>query len=838
MKSMADETEDSENEIKTLIGINLINGNNDQKDYTSLGVVVIPKSHIHTRYISHLRILVCHQIHTLPSSFTFCTTQGWIITKVLEESIKIKDIVLQSGAVNIQRCFDKPKVGIKTKSGEALGFIFVEYSTLLCKAREIIDEQIFQRSKRLENYWFVDPNGWPVNEEQEIAFGVIDIINGSCLTLDGAVIPGSSSSSSYISSPSPKAVRSSLLGKRHLSFRDSKDLDRCQVADSSVGNIQYAKQILISYVRADAAHHALDLKQELSLLGFSVYLVKLADVLGKIILPVSFLEEWPPRCLAIQFATTQYINWKTPAQIQTEVAEGGIDQAKNIRYWNNKYVKYVAKEIGERLEDFLGLSISRVPSLTRRVRLCSILHIIIQHSYLIPTVQLHEIERLADTLIYPEFELLIHVIYNLLRFFFNKSVKTVVKSCACVEESNPLALTTDREGYPLLVLCIHPKQAEYGLELKKWFEEKKYEVWCTTELEFSYPDSLPSSEVISLSQASSCGALSDVECENRQKFQEKADDAGIIVFVVSRDFILSKTCQQQLFYCEQRKRMIALKYEKFYCPGWMSMLIGNDSWEVKHLKKSLSVEDAVYIAGSTVFHSERSYEICRKIGQHLATLDSISVVTGGFYGVGETVGKAFYEETQKLWKKHKVWHILPEQDSSDRRKQARQNLDGTFRVIDYGKTLFYGDCVRERETIAARVFDICILIEGGPGAAHEAEEFTWNDHIVIPVKCTGGAAGGEFNVPKKIFETPQSVSENDWSILFDETVTPDTIGQAVKRIVECLQKKLNVERETSDSSTRINSPNKSVLKSNSPEGQKTSLSSMKTVIINDTRTMK
>lgn len=39
--------------------------------------------------------------------------------------------------------------------------------------------------------------------------------------------------------------------------------------------------------------------------------------------------------------------------------------------------------------------------------------------------------------------------------------KTVVKSCACVEESNPLAVTTDREGYPLIVLCIHPKQAEY-----------------------------------------------------------------------------------------------------------------------------------------------------------------------------------------------------------------------------------------------------------------------------------------------------------------------------------------------------------------------------------------
>lgn len=54
----------------------------------------------------------------------------------------------------------------------------------------------------------------------------------------------------------------------------------------------------------------------------------------------------------------------------------------------------------------------------------------------------------------------------------------------------------------------------------------------------------------------------------------------------------------------------------------------------------------------------------RKIGQSLATLDSISVVTGGFYGVGESVGKAFYEETQKLWRKHKVWHIVPEKDPS------------------------------------------------------------------------------------------------------------------------------------------------------------------------------
>lgn len=39
---------------------------------------------------------------------------------------------------------------------------------------------------------------------------------------------------------------------------------------------------------------------------------------------------------------------------------------------------------------------------------------------------------------------------------------------------------------------------------------------------------------------------------------------------------------------------------------------------------------------------------------------------------------------------------------------------------------------------------------GGPGAAHEAEQFIWNDNIVIPVVVTGGAAGGKFGIPSKI----------------------------------------------------------------------------------------
>lgn len=35
---------------------------------------------------------------------------------------------------------------------------------------------------------------------------------------------------------------------------------------------------------------------------------------------------------------------------------------------------------------------------------------------------------------------------------------------------------------------------------------------------------------------------------------------------------------------------------------------------------------------------------------------------------------------------------------------------------------------------------------------HEVEEFIWNDHFVIPIMSTGGAAGGMYGVPVKIFD--------------------------------------------------------------------------------------
>ena len=55
------------------------------------------------------------------------------------------------------------------------------------------------------------------------------------------------------------------------------------------------------------------------------------------------------------------------------------------------------------------------------------------------------------------------------------------------------------------------------------------------------------------------------------------------------------------------------------------------------------------------------------------------------------------------------WYFTPLQDRSH---QAHQRSDKTFEQVSYGDTIFSGNSVREREIIASRVFDICILIEG------------------------------------------------------------------------------------------------------------------------------
>ena len=54
----------------------------------------------------------------------------------------------------------------------------------------------------------------------------------------------------------------------------------------------------------------------------------------------------------------------------------------------------------------------------------------------------------------------------------------------------------------------------------------------------------------------------------------------------------------------------------------------------------------------------------RAIGVSLARQErcDITLVTGGFYGVGETISRSFLEERKRRNLKTNVWHILPVKD--------------------------------------------------------------------------------------------------------------------------------------------------------------------------------
>lgn len=179
----------------------------------------------------------------------------------------------------------------------------------------------------------------------------------------------------------------------------------------------------------------------------------------------------------------------------------------------------------------------------------------------------------------------------------------------------------------------------------------------------------------------------------------------------------------------------------------------------------------------------------REIGKQLAKLHNVGVVTGGFFGAPDVVARTFYEFRENNGQMDpRVFHILPKRDDKIFAGKVLQNSDGSFAEVDYGRNLFLGNSIKERECAVARAFDTCIVIEGGPSAAHEVEQFVWNDHFVVPVVSTGGAAGGQYGVPLKILETPHCITEEKWSVLSEKEAPPAEVAKAVVEIVMQLKK--------------------------------------------------
>ncbi|KAI0229861.1 hypothetical protein LSAT2_019732 [Lamellibrachia satsuma] len=776
----------------TLFGVNLASETfaRDVSKDLRLGVIQAHRACV----LAKLRHSMIGHVPDLPEAFSFITTDGRSLTQTQEKEFTISELVdSDTHVIRILKHYGKPRVGVCAEDGTAIGFLYIEKACSLQQLRDELQEQLGVRCDMKCTYQFVDRNGWPVMMNQEHQLCVLDLLNSNA----------------------------SVLVCQHAAEKRTICFDEADSA-SGVGKLM----ILISYVRQEAINFAVELKKMLTECGYHVFLdvhdikagsdwqdalndavsqchifvplvtekygktewtnreLKLADTLKKQILPVNFLDEWPPDSLAIQFATKHFIEGRLMRDMSSNnsLADSDMD------------------------------------------------------SSCVQTQTVEDVSRqLADII----------------------SRKTLpgVNSCTSLSAGSSIGydpLSQDRSDHPLIVLSFHPYQRKYGKSLQATLKEKGYDVWCscppTTDTDM-YGIDFSDSPVFDISgevhtplsdtgrcfsQSSSQGSQESPDLGSpvakNAEFRGKADNAELIIFILSKEFAKSKTSRQQVFYCEKRKRVIPVRAEDFCMPSWMSVLIGTNEFldcqsgsygdvlcdmvkkaldpdekdnttekiieaSTKKLQSVLPKRLGVYISGSTSFYSKLSKPICVAVGKQLAGMRDIHMGTGGFYGIGEAVGHSFHEERDNMDTPPSIWHVLPYTKKGSS-KQARQNRDGTFKKLEYGQTVYSGNSVRQRETIVAKVFDICILLEGGPRAAHEAQEFAWNEHVVIPIKCTGGAAGGKFGVPEEIFKVPPGVNETDWATLSDKKPSPEQLAQSVRNIIEDVQKRLKEDLST------------------------------------------
>ena len=801
-----------------------------------------PSSYLST--LASIRGIISSTLSSiLPNKkFVFLTSQWWKINQNQEHLFKLSDVLTKENTLNIRICHQSSRIGVLIQGNPDIpvGFVLCDLSSTVVDLTKELSLQLPELYKYLtnRNFFFLDRNGWPIAERQKSMLQVLEICPSSCVKLgfiSDMISRHHSRQIDMFTSKTEDVNESGEIIQRKISavtdplarltsvqeYPDAVELP-WPLASYAELKVTATKtdlfEIIISYVHTEGSQYACLLKDALESMGYAVFLdihcieggkdwqdvlnnaitncslfiplitmqygntlwtnreVKLADVLGKLILPVNFNDSWPPMCLAIQFATTQYIPGNISMDNQKVTPENFTEN--NATIIASDVVERYRKELSPvGIKDF---SEQPVPSLSH-----------------------------ANTLVFSDSNKATsrNEINTQLGEPYSQK-KSSIKSYAsnlpdAVPKKYSKSIFESREGKPLIMISSSQEQKDFASTLCGPMELKGYEVWC-------------SNDIASLSNE-----------EKSVQFQKRVDEAGVVIFILSKEFANDMFCKQQVYYCEQRKRIIPLIYEPMEMPNWMATLIGTSTFvdcksqsfhtalmdrietllnpvkaddelkKVLHQKMELAklctelLENLpegkyVYISGGTQFFSKCGKAICEVVGKELARDESIVLVTGGFYGVGETVGRSFYEERERMQAPHGICHVIAVRDDYDKSTQTRQNADGTFCQVPYGDTLFFGNSVRQREMLTPRVVDLCVLIEGGPGAAFEAQQFVWNANIVIPVRVTGGAAGGMFNVPSSIFNRPTTVPESLWSVLGDEGATALQVGRAVAQIAGTL----------------------------------------------------
>jgi hypothetical protein len=172
----------------------------------------------------------------------------------------------------------------------------------------------------------------------------------------------------------------------------------------------------------------------------------------------------------------------------------------------------------------------------------------------------------------------------------------------------------------------------------------------------------------------------------------------------------------------------------------------------------------VGVLGSTEFWHADSERTCTEIGRLLAGIRGLVLLTGGVEGIGEAVGRCFFQVRRDSGQEPCVYHVLPEGEEA----------------WDYGETLFAGSDRTERREILGRLSGLFLMVEGGPGAGHEAEVASAHGAVVIPVGRSGGYAAALYDR----ISPPPSIDAGTWAVLGSSESTLEETAMAVLRAVQ------------------------------------------------------
>ena len=177
------------------------------------------------------------------------------------------------------------------------------------------------------------------------------------------------------------------------------------------------------------------------------------------------------------------------------------------------------------------------------------------------------------------------------------------------------------------------------------------------------------------------------------------------------------------------------------------------------LTARLPAAPRIAVIGSSSFWHPDSAATCQLIAAKLAQINRLILLTGGVPGVGEAVGRSFFAACGSG--EQRTFHVLP----------------AGCVPWDYGVTLFAGRNMEERREILGRMAPIYLVIEGGPGTAHEHEVASERGATIIPIGRTGGHAGAIYAHTAK----PTSAAQSDWNSL--ASAEPPEIAAAVASII-------------------------------------------------------